>query len=329
MMLKNHKAALAALYEPRERASEVDVSIIVVNWNTWKLLTECLRSLAQFRGRYVAEVIVLDNGSKDGSQEAIRREFPGVRLIENGANLGFAKANNIGIRAAKGRYLCLVNSDVRVLNDCIDRLVDFMDHHPETGIVGPQILYPDMRIQDSCRKFPSPWNNFCSAFKLNRLLPRNSFFSGEHMFYFPHDMTLKVDSIAGCFMLARKDAVEEVGLLDEQFFMYAEEVDWSKRFSQCGWQIMFYPEAQAVHHHAASTSRDPVRFERERVKSVAKYWRKHHSVVERYEFAAIFCLQHIAGLACAAVIYAAVPTSRGKMKTKISRSFACLHSIIY
>ena len=152
-----------------------DVSIIIVNWNTKDLLLSCVSSLKSNTHKTTMEIIVVDNASLDGSQDALRRKFPFVRLIQNPENLGFAKANNIGIQKSTGEYICLVNSDVEVKNACIDNMVAYMNRHSEIGIIGPKIYYPDGKVQFSRKRFPSLWNNFCGTFGLNRPFPRFKF----------------------------------------------------------------------------------------------------------------------------------------------------------
>jgi GT2 family glycosyltransferase len=305
----------------------MDVSVVIVNWNTRELVADCIRSVLDQISNYAIEVIVVDNGSEDGSQEVVRREFPGVNLIENKVNLGFAKANNVGIRAAKGRYLCLVNSDVRVMAGCIDALATFMDSHLSVGLCGPQILWPDMSIQDSCRNSPSLWNNFCSAIKLNKLFPNSSIFSGEHMLYFSHDQEVKADYLAGCFLMLRKDALDQVGLFDEQFFIYAEEMDLAKRLWSAGWKVVFIPEARAVHHHGASSSRDPVRFSLEQQKAVLKYWRKHSSSFTRLVFVLLLVFQYLVRAILSIVLYLFRPKNRVQLAQKLWKNIALLSAL--
>jgi GT2 family glycosyltransferase len=203
--------------------------------------------------------------------------YSDVRVIRNERNLGFAAANNIGIRNAKGNYVALINSDVVVLPGCFDRLLEHMELQPDVGIIGPRILWPDQTLQDSCRKFPSLWNNFCTVSYLRLLFPKSGFFSGEHMMYFEHNCQCFVDSLVGCFLVVRRSAIAQVGLLDERFFFYAEEVDWCKRFWNAKWRVLFFPEAQAIHVGAGSSSNEPLRFATAQQRAVLQYWAKHHS----------------------------------------------------
>jgi hypothetical protein len=305
----------------------VDVSVIIVNWNTRQLVLECLDSLEKSGTDCRLEIIVVDNGSEDGSVEAVRGRFPGVRVIGNGTNLGFAKANNIGIRQSSGRYLCLVNSDVKVRKGCIDALVRYMDANRGTGMVGPRILNPDLSVQDSCRRFPSLWTNLVVATGLDKLFPKSRVFYGEHMFFFSHDRMLDTDYIAGCFMLVRRETIDQVGLMDERFFIYQEEVDWCRRIRDGGWKVMFFPGAEAIHHHGASSSRDPLRFELARQRSVLLYWKKFHGLAERGVLRCILALGFSLRLFAGYLLFWVFPARQSEFADVIERNKALLSDL--
>ena len=239
------------------------VSVIIVSWNAKSYLEQCLASLTDRVCRYPMEIIVVDNASTDGSPECVRDCFPYVRLIRNNSNLGFARANNIGIAASTGKYVCLINSDVKVLDDCITRLVEYCETHPDVGMVGPRIIGGDGLLQRSCRGFPSLWNMFCRALSLDAHFPRIKAFSGYALAYWPHDTQAEVDILSGCFWLIRKGSLTKVGLLDETFFMYGEDMDWCRRFWSGGWKLVFLPSATAIHYGGASSANAPVRFQAE------------------------------------------------------------------
>lgn len=267
--------------------SQMDISVVIVSWNAKGFLEECLQSLADSGTSRSMEVIVVDNASADGSPEMVQEKFPQVKLIRNGKNLGFAKANNVGIRESAGRYVSLVNSDVKILGDCLGALVGYMDQHPDVGNVGPKILNRDLTLQSSCRQFPSLWNNFCEASGLNKVFRGNKLFSGEHMVFFPHDQELAVDVLVGCFWMVRRETFEQIGLLDEDFFIYAEDVDWCRRCWDAGWRVVFFPGSQAIHYRGGSSANDPERFAVEQQKAVLHYWEKHHGPVGRLAVRAI------------------------------------------
>ena len=307
---------------------EVDVSVIIVNWNTRQLLLECLESLETCGTDSRPEIIVVDNGSEDGSVEAVKERFPGVHVIENGTNLGFAKANNIGIVQASGRYLCLINSDVKVRTGCIDALARYMDANRGIGMVGPRILNPDLSVQDSCRRFPSLWTNLVVSSGLDKLFPESRVFYGEHMFFFSHERVLDTDYIAGCFMLVRRETIDQVGLMDERFFIYQEEVDWCKRIWEGGWKVTFFPGAEAIHHHGASSSRDPLRFELARQRSVLMYWEKFHGLLERGMLRCILALGFTLRLCFGYLLSRTLPGRRPEFVEIIARNRALLSDLL-
>jgi GT2 family glycosyltransferase len=254
----------------------MDISVVIVGWNARHYLELCLESLAATPPRRSMEIIVVDNASSDGTAEVIEARFPSVKLIRSSENLGFSKGNNVGIRQCQGRYIALVNPDVIVFPGCLDALADFLDQNPKVGNVGPRVLNPDMTMQSTCRRSPTLWNNVCSATGLAAAFKHSKFFAGEHMFYFPHDRTLHVDVLVGCFSMIRRVAFNDVGLLDEDLFMYGDDVDWCRRCWKAGWQVVFFPGAKAIHDRGKITAPYPVRFAVAQQRSVLHYWRKHH-----------------------------------------------------
>jgi GT2 family glycosyltransferase len=229
----------------------VDLSIVVVSWNTRDLLRACLASVQNLGADLAWEALVVDNSSTDGSPELVEQQFPGVGLIRNGANLGFARACNQGIVASSGRYVLLLNSDAVLLGDSAQRMVALLDERPAAAVVGGTLLHPDGRFQASYADFPTLRSELLLATGLMRWL-----LSPTYPSYGPAESTClrQVDWVGGALFLVRRAALERVGLLDERFFMYAEEVDWCLRFKQAGWQVLFLPEARALHHGGASFS---------------------------------------------------------------------------
>jgi len=301
-----------------------DVSIIIVSWNAKRHLLNCLNSLENTAKGYSQEIIIVDNASSDGSPDAVARQFPQVRLIKNKENLGFARANNIGIHQSSGRYICLVNSDVIVLNGCIENLISFMDNHPTAGMAGPRILNPDRTLQPSCRHFPTIWNNLCQALGLNRLFPKSAFCSYWIMNYWSHDSIRSVDALSGCFWMVRRKALNEVGPLDEEFFIYGEDLDWCRRFHQAGWDVVFYPMAEAIHIGAASSANSPVKFYLEMQKADLHYWQKHHGSIGRTVYLAIILLRHLLRVVLIGLLYLFRPSHRETISFKLKRSLACI-----
>jgi len=255
------------------------ISVIIVSWNARDYLRDCLNSIAQTAASCVQEVIVVDNASKDGSPEMVEQEFPEVTLIRAGENLGFARANNLAMKHVRGSLYALVNSDVIIHPGCLQTLVEFLDRHNDVGLVGPRIIGADGNLQRTCRKEPTVWNTVCRVLALDRIFPDRQMLSGFEVPHRNHAECMEAEVLSGCFCVAKKRAVDEVGGMDEQFFFYAEDIDWCKRFRDAGWKVMFVPEATATHFGGASTSNAPFRYSIEILRATLKYWRKHHGIV--------------------------------------------------
>ncbi len=271
----------------------MDISVVIVGWNAKPYLELCLESLEAAPPRRSMEVFVVDNDSSDGSAEMIESRFPWVKLIRSKENLGFAKGNNVALRQCQGRHICLVNPDVRVFPGCLDALSDFLDENPKVGFAGPRVFNADMTQQVTCRHFPTLWNNFCSATKLAGMFKKSRFLTGEQMFYFPHDRTLAVDVLGGCFLMVRREAFNAVGLMDEGFYMYGDDLDWCRRCWNAGWQVVFFPGAKAIHDNGAITKPYPVRFAVAQQRSILYYWMKYHGPLGRCGISAILFSHHI------------------------------------
>ena len=177
----------------------MDVSVVILSWNDQGYLQECLHSLIGTTQSHRLEIIVVSNASTDGTPEMVEAQFPQVKLIRNRENLGFAKGNNLGVKASQGKYVCLLNSDIKLLDGCLDGLVDYLEQHPRVGMIGPRILNRDLTHQSSCRQFPTLWNNLCEATGLARAFRGSRWLSGEHMFYFRGDRLREVEVLVGCF----------------------------------------------------------------------------------------------------------------------------------
>jgi len=225
----------------------MDVSIVIVAWNVRELLYDCMKSVYEQTNGISFEVIYVDNGSKDGSVEMVKKEFPDVRIIENERNEGFIRANNQAIEVAQGRYVLLLNSDTVVLDNAIEKTVTFADAHPEAAVIGCRVLNPDMTLQRSCFMYPSILNMFLAATYLYKIFPKNRFLGREDMTWWDYDDAREVETICGCFSLVRSEAISQVGLMDERYFMYADDPDWCYRFKKSGWKIMFTSGARIIH----------------------------------------------------------------------------------
>lgn len=265
---------------------EIDLSIIIVNWNVRDLLRRCLQSILVSAASPLPQstnsqpplnlqIIVIDNGSTDGSAQMIRAEFPQVHLIANADNPGFAAANNQGIALACGRYLLLLNPDTECVGAALSLLVDYADAHPDVGLVGPQLLNPDGSVQSSRRRFPTLATAFFESTWLEPWAPRR-IRERYCLLDQPDDLTLDVDWVTGAAMLARRQAIEAAGSLDEGYFMYSEEMDWCRQIKAAGWRVVYLPSAQVIHYVGKSSEQAvPARhinFQRSKI----RYFRKHH-----------------------------------------------------
>lgn len=221
------------------------------------------------------EVIVVDNASTDGSAKMVKREFPQVVLVENSKNAGFAAANNQGIAIAKGRYILLLNSDTIVLENAIRKTVEFADSRPSVAVVGCRVLNSDRTIQQTCFMFPSVLNMLLSSTYLYKLFPKSKFFGRERMTWWDRSNVREVDIVTGCFMLVRRKGVEQVGMMDEQFFMYGEETDWCYRFKHTGWKVLFTPTAEIIHLGRASSKQIKPEMRLQLSGSILLFFRKH------------------------------------------------------
>jgi len=269
-------------------------------------------------------VIVVDNASTDGSAELVEQMFPEFRLIRNAENLGFAKANNIGIAQSSGDYVCLVNSDVKFLNDCISPLIEYLSENATVAMVGPKMLAPDGKVWRSTMRFPTLWNHFCRALGVDVAFKNSRLFGGLLMSDFDHQTTTPVEVLNGWFVVVRRKAMERVGLLDPQFFMYGEDVDWCYRFRQAGDGVVFFAEAAAIHYGGASSSHAPLRFYLELYRATWQYWKKHHGGLAQMAFLAAFAVHHSVRLLGSGILYLCIPSRRAQTATKFQRSLACL-----
>lgn len=308
-------------------STTADISVVIVGWNAKHYLELCLESLAKAPPRRSLEVFVVDNASTDGSVEMIEAKFPWVKLIKSTENLGFAKGNNVAIRQCQGRYIALVNPDVIVFPGCLDSLADFLDQHPKVGNVGPRVFNPDMSQQSTCRRFPTLWNNFTSATALATTFTKSRILAGEHMWFFPHDRILAVDVLVGCFSMIRRKTFDDVGLLDENLFMYGDDVDWCRRARDAGWQVVFCPEAQAIHDRGKITAPYPVRFAIAQQRSVLYYWTKHHGFWGVLGIRSIMLFHHLVRYAFA--VLSGLPHSPRRAQSEVRKqvSRACLREL--
>ncbi len=276
--------------------NSLDLTISIVNYNTRDLLKDCLNSVYQNIRGIKFEVIVIDNNSTDDSPGMIGREFPQVTLIQNKENVGFATANNQALSRSEGKFSLLLNSDTKVLPDSIEKMVEFMNSHVGVGVVGCEQIRPDGSIQPTINIALNMWTNlwliFLRFFQVKRLVSnsRQASFIINHFggglgktinsylnHYSDKKEPYRVDWVSGVCLLARKKAVDEVGFLDENFFMYSEDVDWCLRMKQKGWKIYFLPGNKIIHYIKQSSNKGEFDdFSPQRFKSIFYFFKKHY-----------------------------------------------------
>ena len=305
-------------------AVKVDLSIVIVTWNARRYAQECLKSLQQLDTTLSIETIVVDNASADGTPELVAQEFPTFKLIRNSENLGFAKANNIGILQSHGKYICLINSDVVLPRGCLNRLLQYMEANPGVGVVGPQMLGPDGAVRRSSMRLPTLRNSLGRALAVDRSSLLSHLLGGQMMSDFSHNQIADVEVLNGWFWMVRREALDQVGLLDERFFIYGEDLDWCHRFRKAGWRLVFYPGASALHYGGGSSSAAPVRFYVEMQRANLQYWRKHHGLLARSVNCGIVFAHHVLRLVGYSAAYLMHAQNRTEAAAKIRRSWALL-----
>jgi GT2 family glycosyltransferase len=270
------------------------LAIVIVNYNTRDLLRDCLRSIAAGVSCCTPEVWVVDNASSDGSAAMVHAEFPHVHLISNPHNGGFAYANNLALRLILAEhadqessgllaprapdYVLLLNPDTVVPPGALDGLIAYMEAHPDVGAAGPKLLLADGSLDLACRRsFPTPAVAFYRMIGLSRLFPRSPRFGRYNMTFLDPDIETEVDSVVGACMIVRTAVVREVGLLDEAYFMYGEDLDWAYRIKQYGWRIMYVPSVTVHHYKRASSSQRPLQSIRHFYDAMRIFHRKHYA----------------------------------------------------
>ncbi len=252
----------------------VDISFIIVNWNTRGILINCLNSIYKTVKDVDYKICVVDNNSTDGSQEAIKKHFPEVNLIENKTNTGFAHANNQALKIMQGRFAVLLNSDTILQEEAIKNLLTFMNGSPEAGIAGVQLLNDDGSKQNSIDNFPSLETEIFNKSILRLLFPNKYPSKGRN-----YTSPIEVDSVIGACMMVRKEAMDEVGVLDEDYFIFLEETDWCFRMHEKGWKVYHVPDARVIHSSGYSKKKKPWESQIEYYKSLYMFFRKNRGGV--------------------------------------------------
>jgi N-acetylglucosaminyl-diphospho-decaprenol L-rhamnosyltransferase len=264
-----------------------DLGIVILNWNTSDLLRRCLETVYASEGDFTYQVVVVDNASTDDSAAMVTREFPQATLIISDKNGGYSYGNNLGFRALgygdKGRisadaprYALLLNPDTELPPDALVNMVRFMDSRPDVGIAGPKLVLPDGSLDKACRRsFPTPLISAYHFSGLAKLFPKSRTFGRYNMTYLDPDVETEVDSVVGAYMQLRREAIAQVGLLDETFFMYGEDLDWAFRIKKAGWKVLYHPQVSVKHvKRAASRKSQKAQFEFWRAMLI--FYRKHY-----------------------------------------------------
>jgi len=263
----------------------MDIGIVIVNYNTRALLQRCLETVFTNTGVSYA-VCVVDNASQDGSPALVAAQFPQVHLIANPDNVGYPAANNQGLHAlgytngtmeTAPRYALLLNPDTELPPDALATMAAFMDDHPAIGVVGPKLVRPDGSLDLACRRsFPTPEVAFYRIFGLSKLFPRSRRFGQYNLTYLDPDTPTEVDAVVGAFMLVRREAIAQAGLLDDTFFMYGEDLDWAYRIKAAGWGIYYNPAVTLLHVKRAASRQNP-RAQVEFWRAMEIFYRKHYA----------------------------------------------------
>ena len=256
----------------------MQLSVIIVNYNVKYFLEQCLYSVRKAMESIEGEVIVVDNNSVDGSGAVVREKFPEVKLIENNTNAGYSAANNQGIRMAGGSYILLLNPDTVVEDDTFQKAIEFMDKTPDAGGLGVKMIDGKGNfLPESKRGLPTPAVAFYKIFGLSKLFPKSRIFGKYHLGYLDQDKIHQVDVLSGAFMLLRKSVLDEIGLLDEEFFMYGEDIDLSFRITSSGYHNYYFPGTRIIHYKGESTKKGSVNYVRVFYNAMIIFARKHFS----------------------------------------------------
>jgi len=290
----------------------INLSIVIVSYNTKKFLQDCIESIYKTSKNFSFEIIVVDNASSDGSPEMVRQKFKDVLLIANKDNLGFSKANNVGIKKSTGRYILFLNSDTVVYPNTLKTMIDFMDRNKDAGASTCKLQMPSGKIDDaSHRGFPTPWNSFTHFSGFAKILGKTKLFGGYNLGYMDLDKTHTIDALAGAFMLVRREAGEDAHWWDEDYFFYGEDLDFCFMLKQKGWKVYYVPQVSILHYKGVSggikkssksittanrNTRKKVKYERFR--AMRLFYKKHYEnkypwFVTRLVYAGIYLKQLI------------------------------------
>lgn len=254
---------------------KIDISIIIINYNNFHLLDECLKSIYEFTNDISFEIIVIDNNSSEGDVSNITSKFKNVRLIKNKDNKGFSAANNQGFKIASGEYYLILNNDTIFFENTIKKIFDFVCSRKDRIFVGCRLLNTDRTYQESVMNFPSLWNTLCDSLFLSKIFKRNKFFNKNALSFNNVDDIIEVDVIKGAFMFCKSDDIKQLNGFDENFYFYSEELDLCKRFKDSGGKIIYYPKTSIIHIGGATVGDDKLFFYKNQAIARIQYFQKH------------------------------------------------------
>lgn len=268
------------------------LSIITVSWNVSSLLYDCLKSVAAASNLLALEMIVVDSNSSDGTPDMVAREFPWVRLICCDENVGFPRGNNMGIAVARGIFILLLNPDTIVVSDAFNKMISYLKANPGVGVVGPKLLNPDHTVQSSRRRFPTFWTALFESTWLQPFAPQK-ILAHYYALDLHDDKTAVVDWVMGAALMTRREIIDQVGGLDEAYFMYSEELDWCRRIKEAGWEVVYLPSAQIVHHLGKSSDQAVTHRHINFNQAKLRYFRKYHGAGAAFALRVLLLLTYM------------------------------------
>ena len=261
----------------------MDLSIIVVNFRTYDLTKQTIASVISKNHPFKYDIYVVDNASEDGSLEKLEKDFSIevqkglIKFIASTKNKGFSNANNLALKEISSHYILLLNSDTIVIDDCLEKCLQYMESHPQTGALGCKVVLPDGKLDKACRRsFPDVSVSFYRMTGLSRLFPESKRFGKYNLCYLDESGIYEIDCLVGAFMMVKSEAIEQIGLLDESFFMYGEDIDWCYRIKEAGWKIIYYGKAQIIHFKGSSSQKQKSKLIYEFYKSMYIFYNKHY-----------------------------------------------------
>ncbi|MBI2327793.1 glycosyltransferase family 2 protein [Candidatus Curtissbacteria bacterium] len=269
----------------------MDISVVIVSYNTEELLKDCLNSLKTALRKVKSEVFVVDNNSQDDTVASIKKDFPWVKLSVNSQNVGFSKANNQSLKKARGKYILVLNPDTQLMSETIGKMINFMENRQDVAVSTCRVELPNGQLDRDCRRhFPTPWRAFSHFSGLAKIFPKSKIFDQYYMGYQKDTQDHEIDSCEGAFMMVRRSAIKKVGYFDEDFFFYGEDLDWCWRFKEAGYKVMYTPSAKIIHYKGAAsgmksssihltkaTRASKIRAIKESTRAMELFYRKHYA----------------------------------------------------